>query len=234
MSTQDPFGHEDVREGDLLAYLDGAASPALAAHVASCPHCRAELAGLLQAETVLVAAFDRAACPAPELLLRFQAGLLAVDEAARVADHAAACADCAAELALLTAPPEPSLPGRLARAGVRLVRALLQPAAPPALALRGAALEARRAVFAGEGYQVLVVVTPVRAAGGPYEVEGQLVGPAGALSGTARLSGSAQAEREAEVDALGFFAFDAVPPGAYTVSLIAGDVEVLTEILEVP
>lgn len=234
MSTPDRLSHDDLREGDLLAFLDGEAPPALAAHIAGCPRCQRELAELRRAEALLAAAFVRAACPEPELLLRLQAGLLPPDEAGSIAAHAAGCAACTAELALLASPPSPSVPERLAQAGLRLVRALLQPAAPPALALRGAAPRARQAVFAAEGYQILVVVAPARPPAGPYQIEGQLLTPAGPQPATAVLAGGAQPEREAEVDAVGFFAFDAVAPGSYTLTITTDAAQVLAEILEVP
>lgn len=234
MSTDDRPGHDDLREGDLLAYLDGEARPAAAAHIAGCPRCQEELAGLRAAAALLGAALDRAACPEPERLLRYQAGLLGAGEAGEVARHAAGCADCAAELALLAAPPELSPAERLARAGVRVVRALLQPGPPPALALRGRAIPARRAHFAGEGYQILVVVEPGHPAGGRFQIEGQVLAPDGARAGAARLSGSAQEEQEAEVDDLGFFAFDDVGPGAYTLAVALAGAHVVTEILVVP
>lgn len=226
-------GHEELREGDLLAVLDGVAPAAVAEHVAGCPRCQAELAGLRAAATLLEAALLRADCPEPEQLLRLQAGLLDPDERRLVAAHAAACADCAAELTLLADPPEPSPLGRLARSGLRVVRALLQPEPPPALALRGRELAARRALFAAEGYQLLVVVAPGRPAAG-YAIEGQILTPEGPQAGSAQLSGSAQGERVAEVDELGFFAFDGVPPGAYTLALELPEAAVISEILEVP
>lgn len=234
MSDRTPASHDDLREGDLLAYLDGAAPPALAAHIGGCPRCQAELAGLRAAEALLGAALTRAACPPAEALLRHQAGLLDAAAARDLQAHLAGCADCAAELALLAAPPEPALPGRLLRAGARLVRALRQPGAPPALALRGGERAPRRAVFAAEGYEVVVVVAQEQPAASRYQLEGQVLAPGGGQPGVARLSGSAQPELEAEVDALGFFAFDAVPPGAYTLAIGLPDADVITEIIDVP
>lgn len=234
MSRTDQPGHNELREGDLFAYLDGAAPPALAAHIAGCPRCQAELRELRAAESMLDTALFRADCPAPELLLRFQAGLLARPEALLVAEHAAACADCSAELTVLTSPPNPTLPERLVQTGRQLVRVLLQPALAPTLALRGGELAPRRMVYAADGYQIVLVIAPLRPAGGRYQIEGQLLTPGGAQAGAARLSGSAQEERAAEVDELGFFAFDAVPPGAYALDLELADAQVLAELLDVP
>ena len=234
MSQPNELSHEELREGDLLAFLGGAASAALAAHIAGCPRCQHELVGLRQTDALLSATMLRAACPAPERLLLMKTRLLPGDEARLVADHAATCADCTAELALLANPPEPGLPGRLARAGVRLVRALLQPAASPALALRGAESGVRRLVFAAEGYQILVAVSPLAPRASRYQIEGQLLTPTGMQTGLVRLSGSAQEQRAADLDELGFFAFDTVPPGAYALDFELADAQVLAELLEVP
>jgi anti-sigma factor RsiW len=234
MSTPERFEHEDLREGDLLAYLDGEAPPAAARHIATCPLCRAELSGLRAADALLSAALARADCPAPELLLRYQAGLLGAEEAGTLATHLATCAGCAAELALLETPPAPSAAGSLARAGARLLRALLQPAAPPALALRGEGPGARQAAYAVEGYQLLLATTPGRPATGPAQLEGQLLAPDGAAAGAARLWAGEAAVAEAEVDELGFFAFDAVPPGSYTLTLDLDADRIVVEALHVP
>lgn len=234
MSSEIP-GHDDLREGDLLAFLDGAAPAGVAAHIAGCGRCQAELAGLREAGALLRAAVSRSECPAPELLLRLAAGLLDPADARRVRSHVGGCADCAAELALLAAPPAPELPARLALAGRRLVRALLQPQAPPpALALRGQPGQVRRVSYAAEGYTILAAVSAQRPAVGRYQVEGQVLAPDQAAPGTAWLRSEALEEREAEVDALGFFAFDDIAPGVYTLALALAESLVLIEGLEVP
>jgi anti-sigma factor RsiW len=234
MSTPERFEHEDLREGDLLAYLEGEAPPAAARHIAACPLCRAELSGLRAADALLSAALARADCPAPELLLRYQAGLLGAEEAGALAAHLATCADCTAELLLLETPPTPSAAGSLARAGGRLLKALLQPAAPPALALRGEGPSARQAVYAVEGYQLLLATMPGRPATGPAQLEGQLLAPGATATGTARLWAGEAAVAEAEVDELGFFAFDGVTPGSYTLTLDLGADRIIVESLAVP
>jgi anti-sigma factor RsiW len=223
--------HDKLREGDLLAFLDGAAPPGVAAHIAGCARCQAALAELRSAEALLLAAVQREDCPAPELLLRFVSGLLPAAEAAPVTAHTAVCAACAADLALLDAPPVPSFGQQLVHAGRRLVRLLLQPPSATAPALRGRAVPARRLVYAAEGYELVLVIAP--AARSHYQIEGQLLGVE-TEGGAVRLSGSAQAERSANVDELGFFAFDAVPPGAYALDLALPDAQLLAELLEVP
>jgi anti-sigma factor RsiW len=232
MSNQ--FEHEDLREGDLLAYLEGEAPPALARHIAACPRCQAELAGLRAADALLSVALTRADCPAPELLLRYQAGLLSASESEPVARHIAACEDCAAELALLEAPPAPSAVGGLARAGVRLLRALLQPAPPPALALRGDEPAARQLAYAIEGYELLLATAPGRPAMGPAQLEGQLLAPDAPATGTARLLAGESTVAEAEIDELGFFAFEQVSPGSYSLLLDLGATQIVVEPLAVP
>ncbi len=42
----------EIQEGDLLAYVEGEASPAVARHIARCPVCAAEVAGLREMESL--------------------------------------------------------------------------------------------------------------------------------------------------------------------------------------
>jgi anti-sigma factor RsiW len=233
MSTRDRFEHEDLREGDLLAFLDGEAGPATARHIATCARCQGELRGLRAADALLSATLARADCPAPELLLRYQAGLLPAEEGRAAAAHLAGCAECTADLALIASPPEPSAIGSAARAGARLLRALLQPTPPPALALRGAE-EGRRQVYAVEGYQVLLATTPGRSATGPAQLEGQIFAQVPAALGSAELRSGEAVVATAEVDELGFFAFDAVAPGSYALTLDLGEAHIQIEALKVP
>lgn len=230
----DQIEHEDLGAGDLLAYLEGEAGPALAAHVAGCPRCQAELAELRAADSLLGAAIARLDCPAPELLLRHVAGLLGPDEDAVLASHLAGCVECRADLALLADPPAPSPLGRLARAGARLIRAALQPAPALAPALRGSS--ARRLVYAVDDYQLLVAVIGPDSPGGPAQIEGQLLGAEADLApagGTARLLRAGGEMLSGPLDELGFFAFDDVPPGSYALALGLGDAEILVEEISV-
>jgi hypothetical protein len=53
----------DIRAGDLAAYIDGAASPRLAKHIATCPACAAEVAALRHMDRLFRRAFDPANRP---------------------------------------------------------------------------------------------------------------------------------------------------------------------------
>lgn len=219
-----------LREGDLLAYLEGAAGPELARRIAGDPALAAELRGLGAADALLATALGRAACPTTVQLLEYQAGLLEADAAAVVAAHAAGCADCAAELALLADPPELSLAGRLAQMGKGFLRAALQPAsARPAVALRGA--RARTLSYDAGAYQITLAVQPPAATAGLYQIEGQILGADEALAAGAGIAtlGGAAPERSAEIDEAGFFAFEDLAPGSYDLALQVGAEVLLLE-----
>jgi len=162
-------------------------------------------------------ALYRADCPISDRLLQHVAGLLDPSEAQAIEAHAAICAHCRAELALIGAPLVVGPAARLA-AGVNvaytIIRAALQKGGAN-LALRGAGASALR--YAAEAYQVLVACEPPPVNGGAGQIEGQLIG--GAAAGLAELLRGDALVQASELDALGFFAFDDVAPGAYTIRL---------------
>ena len=152
----------EIRDGDLLAYLEGAATPGVAAHLARCAFCTAEVAGLARMDATLVAAYVRAACPAPDDLLMYQAGLLSRPAQRRVKQHLATCTACQADLARLALPVTASvqtpLVERLRQARAVIMATLQPPLFQPALALRGQ--EKRLRLFSAPPYQVLLNVIP--------------------------------------------------------------------------
>ncbi|NJN18131.1 MAG: zf-HC2 domain-containing protein [Oscillochloris sp.] len=222
MSDRD-LEHGQLQEGDLLAYLDGVASPSVARHITACSRCRVDLAGLRAADALLSAALLRADCPAADDLLAFQAGFLAGEEASAVQAHAATCAECRADLALIADPPAPRFRDQLARAGARLIQATLMPAPAAAPALRGSAPQ--RATYAADGFQLLLAITPAATADAPVQIEGQLLGADDLLveDAVARLIADEQEYAAEPIDDLGFFAFDSVAPGVYSLALVFGN-----------
>jgi anti-sigma factor RsiW len=171
---------------------------------------------ILQAmDNLFSVALFRADCPPPETLLRYQVGLLDGREAQPVVTHLATCDMCQAELAELAAPVAPSPLVRAVEAGVRLLRAALQPLpAAPAMALRGA--EPRRLEYRVESYQIILAVTPAPGPGGAGSIEGQISGAETALAseeGAGRLVGEQHA----------------VAPGMYAIELRLGNDQLLIE-----
>jgi anti-sigma factor RsiW len=222
--------HGDVREGDLLAYLDGEAALALARHIAECPICTSDLAAFAELDARFSTALLRADCPSAETLLEFSAALLAPQQARQLTEHLTSCADCRAELSLIAAPAALSLAERVVQSGARVLRAVLMP--PPTLtpALRGDAPEQRRYTVAG--YDLLLAIVPPLAPGGHFMIEGQLGGDQiDAVPGEVRLLLDELEVRADTVDELGFFAFDAIAPAIYTLQLQLGDTVVQVDAL---
>ncbi len=222
--------HAAIREGDLLAYLDGVAAPAVALHVRACPHCRADLAALGQLDGLFAASVVRADCPSPELLLQYQADLLGSATMRPIAIHVNSCADCQADLVALAAPFAPGLIEQLAQAGARLLRAVLQPSLAPTLALRGDT--GQRQSFVAGTYQVVLALELAPVPGGAAQIEGQISGAAALLAegpGQARLRRGDQELRTDTIDDLGFFAFDDLGAGDYTIELQIGPQPVIID-----
>ena len=228
----------EIHEGDLLAYLEGAAPPGVVTHLARCAFCAAEAAGLAVMDAALLAASGRAACPAPDDLLMYQAELLSRPARRRVKQHLATCSACQADLARLalplTAPMQTSLVERLRQAGATIMAALQPPLLQPGLALRGEEKGLR--LFSAPSYQVLVKMIPPAHSGELWRVEGQLSLSSGELlAPAARQANLSQADdvvRSDRVDEFGFFAFDNLLPGIYALHLTLPDANLLIEIIE--
>ena len=229
----------EIQEGDLLAYLEGAATPGVAAHMARCAFCMAEAAGLAGMDAILLAAHVRVACPAPDDLLMYQAGLLSRPAKRRVKQHLATCAACQADLARLALPVTASvqtpLVERLRQARAVIMATLQPPLFQPALALRGQ--EKRLRLFSAPPYQVLLNVIPPAYSGESWRVEGQLtLASGGLLEPAARQADLLQADvvsSRDRLDAFGFFAFDNLLPHTDDLHLTLPHADLLIETTEV-
>jgi hypothetical protein len=131
---------EEIREGDLLAFIEGHATPQVKEHVARCPFCAAEAVALAKADRVLSTALYRAPCPATEALVQYQAGLLKMHERRQIARHIQECSFCAGELRRLSTldAPQYSLWEEMRRAARTVIEAVhVPPPARLAAAVRG-------------------------------------------------------------------------------------------------
>jgi hypothetical protein len=218
---------EEIWEGDLLAFVEGEASPAVRDHVARCSACAQEAAGLQQVNLLFAAVYDRANCPASELLLRYQAGLLTPAVSKHAKRHVQDCQDCQGELAELAGEPSPSTLNRLAtavsqslkEAGRQVIVAVLLPGKrQPALALRGESQQ--QAIYQAGPYQIILAKVSPLAVRKAWQVEGQLTG-----QGSEQRNGRVSLQRgevliaSDNLDEFGFFALEEVPPGRYTLQI---------------
>lgn len=212
----------EIAVGDLMAYVDGAATPAVVAHIAACAACRQQIAHLRALQGTLRVTLDRRNCPAPELLGELAANLLSSSPKLVVARHVQQCPACAQELARYSQPLLPVAspgPGAWVTNTIRRVTAALRwTPAPPLAYARGA--EEPQELFQAGNLGLLVGYTPALGAGG------QLVGALLPYPALAFVSGAlpaayitlAQGETpvaETTSDRLGHFVIEAVPPGAY-------------------
>jgi anti-sigma factor RsiW len=90
-----------LKDRDLLAYVDGEASDEVTAHVQRCPHCRERARDLARKEMRLRAQLYRAGCPSPHELGEYQLDLLVDERRQSIEHHVAQCQHCARELARL-------------------------------------------------------------------------------------------------------------------------------------
>ncbi len=223
---------------DLVAFAEGEADQAIAAHVARCPQCAAEARQYVQAQGRLRGALRRFDCPSPHTIGEYELGLLADAERARVAQHLLECPLCTDELRTLRqflatdTTPQPSPLDRLRR----VVATLWEPPRQAAYAgLRGAEDAAARVYRAGSttltisptpsgrrGQVALVglIWDEGESTGAPTPGEAQLIAPTGAT-------------RSVPIDELGNFSFDEVAPGVYRLEVQRADQMIVIEDLPV-
>ncbi len=227
----------EIHDGDLLAYLDGAASTAVTDHLGRCTACQVDVADLAALDTELVAALFRAACPPTEDLLAYQVNLLGTGEQAQIRLHVQGCAHCQGELTELAAVPAIvsalSLPARVFDAGRRWLDALLVvPAAQPALQLRGN--EQSSQVYQAGPFQIILAKVPPVVAENIWQVEGQLLARdhSDAAGDLANFLSQADVQitllkenpapipvAQDTVDDLGFFLLEGVESGVYALQI---------------
>ncbi|MBN1661041.1 MAG: hypothetical protein JXA93_21785 [Anaerolineae bacterium] len=164
-----------IQDQDLLAYVEGEASDAVAEHVRACAYCARRAAALAELDGWLSATVYRASCPSADDLLRWQMHLLPGDAELVVAAHVRECAQCQRDLEELTAQDKAaSALLRKLQSARRWLEAL--PVLPrPGLALvRGAGAAQRR-------YQVddLQVVVGVQSGRTGDRLMGRFYPPAG-------------------------------------------------------
>ena len=214
----------EIREGDLIAYLDGTAPAGVSSHVARCPACAADVVSMRKTQALITASMIRVDCPATDELLEYQAGLLGKKDAQRIKRHVQGCADCQHELAELAAPlvtaNRLSLLERLRLAGQEILTAMLLPPAPqPAFALRGG--EQHRYEYGANGYRVQLVLSAAESAVNGWQIEGRIAqdNPSQPLLGTVTLWQADALIVSEELNEFGFFVFENIRVGDYSLHL---------------
>lgn len=223
---------EEIREGDLLAYVEGRASQQVKEHVARCPPCTAEAAALAKIDRALSAVLYRASCPATEVLVQYQAGLLPVRERRRIEGHLRVCSLCAGELRRLSAldAPQRSLWEEMRRAARTVIEAVrMEPPLRLAAAVRGGRFS-QWLYRAGE----LDVVLGSEALQPPrdlWRLRGRVthggLAEAELTGSTVRLVQESRIVAIQTVDDLGYFSFDRLAAGQYNLWLERPETDVV-------
>lgn len=220
-----------IQEGDLLAYLDGSASPAVNDHVANCAICAIKATELQKSRAILRAAFFRRHCPSTDDLASYQAKELPYKQMQAVKMHLADCQLCRSELvelaAVLDAPLEQGWLDKLAEAGRQILTAVLLPqSSQPALAIRGA--PRKEHIYQAGNYQIslTILVPPVNE--GLWQIEGRVTlegkPPAKMLI---QLRQDNQVITEDALDEFGYFELHKLRGGLYTLGIESTSVSIL-------
>ncbi len=239
MNNDDAEQHP-LEEGDLLAYLEGAAPPDIAHRIAHTPELMAEVARLQMMDVLAHEAQQQVDVPDIDVLLLYQAGLLDEEERQQVEQQVRRYPACQHELDRLALPPHtPAAPTptqlsglleKATQAGKRWLEALLLPAPmQPAFAVRGA--EQRRLVYEAEAYQIILAVEPQPVSEAAWNIEGQIsVPPEEAdAEGDAwiRVFQVNELLHEDRIDEFGFFFVEQIASGHYTLYLELPSVHII-------
>ncbi len=228
-----------VSPEDLIAYLDGEASPDVAAHVRDCPECCAASADYARDLRRLQGRLFRFECPPSHQLGEYELGVVSPEQRTAIAAHVVECPLCTAELRTLRdflagdlvaglADPAPGPVERLRR----VVATVLAPRPAGAYAgLRGAAADTGTRTYQAGDVSVSVSMTPAARRGWlslsgliwREDAEGEIAGSTVALIGVEDDAPTAPIGQATEIDELGNFTFDEVEPGAYWLEVTLGD-----------
>jgi hypothetical protein len=219
----------DITPEMILAYLDGADLPHVAAYLRTSPEGAMFAADYATLAGDLTRALYRHECPPTQQLGDYVLALLPAADRFAVAAHVDTCPHCTGELAqiraFLAVEADPPPLGAVERVR-RLVTAVFAP--PPATAY---------AALRGDGdsqaqtYQAEDITITLDIAGGPRRDRSSLTGliwrerdDAEPLAGErVTLLGEATPALTATIDEFGNFAFDDVPHGSYRLEVAAGD-----------
>ncbi len=208
-----------IQEGDLLAYVEGAASAEIKQHVRRCPFCARQAAILRLANLSLTRAFYRLGCPGGETLALYQMNLLSSADQLVVAAHIRNCPACTQEMRTELVSEE-----SWARQALNLLQKALrvleiQPLMPPTVpqqAWRGT--ENPPQTFEGPTWKILLEFQP-QEAGNSGALVGAIEPQNAALGSRIWLIQEGTTLAETEVDQFGSFVFESIAPGRYDMVL---------------
>lgn len=212
----------------VLAYVDGDASPEAALHIQGCADCRALARDYGATQRRLRGILSRFACPSPNALGEYELGIATAEPRHQLAAHVSECSRCQEELRALRALLREDLVAPSERPLERLRRMVATLVAPPAAAfaaLRGGESESR--TYRADDVMITVGPGPILTSNQPLSLAGLIWrdtgDPSEVVAGSVRLVQADGTEEAAEIDDLGGFAFDRVRPGIYELRILLDD-----------
>jgi hypothetical protein len=207
---------------DVLAYLDGAASPELANHIADCLECRQAAQYLAETQARLRQRLYRFDCPSPLELGEYNLDLVPEARRTAIAGHSLECRECGAELSTLRAflAADPPAVATFAERARRVVaRLLTSPGAPGALAPGLRAFDAAApTIYRVEDVSISLIQGP-----GTGELTGivsrDVTGPETVVGADVYLVDADGARRVGTIGNAGEFGVAALPSGSYELEL---------------
>ena len=230
---------DEIKEGDVVRFIEGTAPQPVRDHIARCPACAAEVKALAQVDRALRERLFRASCPSADALLGYVTRTLPTDERKRIARHIKECPHCAAEVRELQQAEITSVSLlweqviRTARAIIEAIVILPRPELAPALRGTPHPLGLFRA---GD----LDIALGIEASGpGPvFRIRGRVMkqgSPASeAVGHPVRLIQQDTVIARQQVDELGYFVFEGVSPGRYELVLDYADADVVIRDIRLP
>ncbi|MGB0386334.1 MAG: anti-sigma factor family protein [Ardenticatenaceae bacterium] len=220
-----------IKEGDLLAHLDGISSKRVASHLEQCAACREEMAALQTIDKTFKQVLRRISCPKPQMLLLYETNLLPKPKQRKIAKHVADCPHCQREVSQLTRVPfdKPlSTVERWVQMGKKILEALLLP--PPALAIvRGDQAgkdavyqDGESAVYQAGDYQIMLATNSPFVPANIWEIEGHIINLHDQFvpyDGHVCLQKNTKNIATDKIDEFGYFILENVSPGEYTLQI---------------
>ncbi|MFN8489798.1 MAG: hypothetical protein U0350_19590 [Caldilineaceae bacterium] len=240
-----------ITDDVLLAFIEGAATGELNAHIQQCAACRKRVKQLARQQNQLAAQLYRAECPSSLELGEYQLNLLPTARVATIEQHLKTCLHCVREIQTLqtfladldaAAAPvaQPTSLGQsfglpLKRFIAKLVNISASGSGPsglnPALAgLRGE--QAEQHIYEVNGVQIVIEVQTEPERPGDKILLGLMLGLDAAETFEAQLEQTGQARLTAPVDELGNFVFEHLRPGHYRLLLRSVVSEIQIEALK--
>ena len=217
-----------IKEGDLMAYLEGDADERVREHVERCPACAAKVARLRETGQALLTLMYRTDCPASEILGQYHMDLLSPAEKLEVAAHVRPCPHCARELKELTNAEEVEdslthIVLHVLQNVVQTVEATMVPRGHPyPVGARGTEAGQPAFHFYGADVDVLVGFQPTAVTATTRTLLGAVVQTEAVSGGHAWLFQEGEKPLSSPVDHLGTFTFEGIPSGEYDLALEVG------------